>query len=68
MICVVDLDCGIEPIAGVFELMEFENRFDEIGIEGTLDFAFLELFENMEPGFAGREEEADLREVGFRVL
>lgn len=48
--------------------MEFENRFDEIGIEGTLDFAFLELFENMEPGFAGREEEADLREVGFRVL
>lgn len=55
---------GVIVVFG-WEFVEGEDGFDEVGIEGAVDIAVGELFEDVDPGVAGTEEESDFGEVWF---
>lgn len=55
-------------LVAVFEVSEGVYLLDQVGIEGALDLSILQLLEDVEPRFAGAEEESDLRELGIGNL
>lgn len=64
-----DFDGDVEEVGGGivigFEVIEIEDGFDVLGLEGALDVTILELLDDLGPGVAGAEVEAQLREVGL---
>lgn len=62
-----DFDGRLEGVGGGivigFEMIEIEDAFDVLGLEGALDVTILELLDDLGPGVAGAEVETQLREV-----
>lgn len=64
LIGVVFVEGGVGAV-GELEFVEGEDGFDEGGLEGAGDFGVGDLFEDLDPGVAGTEEESDFGEVWF---
>lgn len=58
---------GVEAVGVVSEGVEGVDGLEEVGSEGAGDLAVLDLLEDVEPGVAGAEEEAEPGEVEVGV-
>lgn len=67
MIGIGDTDFG-EVRNGGLEFVQGEDDFDEIGFERAFEIALSDLFEDMKPGIARGEEEADLGEIRVGIF